>query len=221
VPDPGTYADARAVLGHADLLDAVPPRVRAVLEAGDRGERPETPKEGDPAFARARYHVVASLDDAIAAAQSAAQAQGLRCRVVDPVYGPVAACADRLVRAAERARADSVELLIAGGEPTVAVRGAGRGGRAQQLGLLLASGLAGRFVALVAGTDGNDGPTDAAGALVDEGTVARGEAGGGSVEQALAATDAYPFLERAGDLVRTGPTDTNVSDLLLVRLLPG
>jgi glycerate-2-kinase len=112
-----------------------------------------------------------------------------------------------------------VDLLVAGGEPTVRVRGSGRGGRAQECALAFALAVFGESVnALFAGTDGTDGPTDAAGALVDGETLSRARRRGLVPEVHLDNNDAYPLLEATGDLIRTGPTDTNVGDLALVRL---
>jgi hydroxypyruvate reductase len=120
----------------------------------------------------------------------------------------------------QRARADGIELLVAGGEPTVRVRGPGRGGRAQELALRLSLALAGEpgWTALSAGTDGSDGPTDAAGAFADPELVARARARGLDPDAHLARSDAHPLLAATGDLFRTGPTETNVADLLLVRV---
>ena len=108
--------------------------------------------------------------------------------------------------------------LIAGGETTVTVRGAGRGGRCQEFALAAALELRADdgLVVLAAGTDGTDGPTDAAGALVDRGTVARGERAGRDRARALADNDAHAFLAAAGDLVVSGPTNTNLLDVYVL-----
>src|SRR5690606_12599720 len=108
--------------------------------------------------------------------------------------------------------------LVLGGETTVTLRGDGMGGRNQELALAAALELAGWGDVMVAAlaTDGTDGPTDAAGGLIDGTTVARGEALGLSASAALAANDAYPYLDRVGDLLMTGPTNTNVNDLTLI-----
>jgi hydroxypyruvate reductase len=122
---------------------------------------------------------------------------------------------DLIVRAREL---PAGSCLIAAGETTVTVRGAGRGGRCQELALAAALDLAAHdnLALLAAGTDGTDGPTDAAGALVDAGTVARGRAAGQDPARALADNDAHAFLTAAGDLIVTGPTNTNLLDLYLV-----
>jgi hydroxypyruvate reductase len=109
-------------------------------------------------------------------------------------------------------------LLVAGGETTVTVRGQGKGGRNQELALAAAFGLRGMRAVLLAsiGTDGNDGPTDAAGAFVDGSTLERAAALGLDAQQFLADNDSYTFFDRLGDLIRTGPTNTNVNDIYLL-----
>jgi hydroxypyruvate reductase len=114
-------------------------------------------------------------------------------------------------------------VIAAGGEPTVEVRGSGRGGRAQELALRLALALPGDrgWTALCAGTDGSDGPTDAAGAFADAELARRARALGFDPLQALANSDVHPLLAATGDLFRTGPTETNVADLSIVRVQRG
>ncbi|HVH07477.1 MAG TPA: MOFRL family protein, partial [Myxococcota bacterium] len=118
---------------------------------------------------------------------------------------------DREARAQE-------SVLVAGGETTVTVRGRGKGGRSQELALAAALALDGcaGVTLLAAGTDGTDGPTDAAGAFADGGTVERGRAAGRDAEADLAANDAYRFFAAEGGLLRTGPTRTNALDLVLI-----
>jgi glycerate-2-kinase len=217
--DPTRFADALDVLRRHALHGEVPSAVRARLERGAAGSLDETAKPGDPVLARASSQVIASLDVALGAARRAAESLGLRARVLrDALYGEVDAVARALARAVRDARADGVELLIAGGEPTVLVRGSGRGGRAQELALRLALALAGErdFSALCAGTDGSDGATPAAGAFSDATTLARAAALGLDVRAQLARSDSHPLLAALGDLHVTGPTDTNVADLALV-----
>ncbi len=167
------------------------------------------------------YRVVASLARALAAVDAAAIESGLRARELGAMmYGDVeTVCAD-LVAALAAAREDGIELLVACGEPTVRVRGAGRGGRAQQLALLFARAIDGRSdtTALFAGTDGSDGPTDAAGAFCDSSSGARARALGLDLFDHIDRNDAYPLLARLDDLYTTGPTHTNVNDLALIRV---
>jgi glycerate 2-kinase len=220
VPDPTTYADALGVLRARGVQ---PPASAAVhLHAGLAGEVPETPKPGDPAFARASARVVASGRGALEAAAREAERRGYRAVIVaDDLEGEAREVAVQVAGVARRALAHGsrgpVALLYAG-ETTVTVRGRGRGGRNQELALALAIELEGTggVLAAAVGTDGVDGPTEAAGAFADDGTAARGRAGGLDPRRALEDNDSHTFLRAAGDLIVTGPTGTNVADLLVV-----
>ncbi len=175
------------------------------------------PRADDPCFSNVRYEIVATNADARAAAARAAQAAGFRVVEDAMLITGDAAEAGRAVARASLALPPQT-VLIRGGEATVTLPPApGRGGRAQHLALAAAIALAGkRDVALLAaGTDGADGLTEDAGALVDGGTVARGELGGLDPQRALDAADSGSFLEAAGDLVHTGPTGTNVTDIVI------
>jgi glycerate-2-kinase len=221
--DPTTYADALAVLAERGVLERVPARVRAHLEAGARGELDETPKPGDPALSRVHTTLLATNRDAVEVARDAAQRRGLGVRVVsNPLAGEAREAGRWLVALARRARASQPLCLVAGGETAVTVRGRGRGGRNQELALAAALALdRGPATALLAaGTDGSDGPTDAAGAFADEGTVERGRRAGVDALAALAENDSYGFFAAEGGLWVTGPTRTNVMDLALVRVEP-
>ncbi len=222
-PDPTRFSDALAVLGERRLVQAVPAAVRRHLEAGARGEVAESPKPGEACFARVHASIVASNRDALQAASHAAAAEGLRpLRLETPLAGEAREVGRRLAALARAARPAAPTLVLAGGETTVTLSGTGRGGRSQELALAAALGLAGFAGAtlLAAGTDGTDGPTDAAGAVVDGGTVARGAARGADAAAALARSDSYGFFAAEGGLLRTGPTGTNVMDLALLRLAP-
>ncbi|HEY3354346.1 MAG TPA: DUF4147 domain-containing protein, partial [Polyangia bacterium] len=169
VPDPSTYGDALAACARRGV--ALPARVRAPLAAGAAGARPETPKPGDPRLARATHVVVGSFATLLAAATEAAARRGLVTAPLGPPQDGDVNVAAATYAARARAAGAGV-LLVGGGEPTVTLPpGAGRGGRSQQLALLMAQALRGRGAAfLAAGSDGTDGPTDAAGAAVDGGT---------------------------------------------------
>ncbi len=221
-PDPSTFADALAVLGARALRDRIPPRVLAHLEAGARGERAESPKPGRARFARVCTTLIASIGDALRAAEAAAREQGVRPITVSAKLQGEARVAGRRLAALARSVAPAVEqaCLLVGGETTVTVRGAGRGGRSQELALAAAIEMTGceRATLLAAGTDGSDGPTDAAGAFADGATVARAASRGIDAASALADNDAYGFFAQEGGLLRTGPTGTNVMDLVLIDL---
>ena len=220
VPDPTTYADALEVLQSRGIHP--PPPVLAHLRAGDDGEREETPKPGDPAFERASAHVIAGSRDALAGAVREAERLGYRVRIVaEDLEGEASSVGEQVAQLAMGALAEDADAPLAfllGGETTVTVQGSGRGGRNQELALAAAVELEGvqGVLAAAMGTDGTDGPTDAAGAFADGGTVARGDAAGLDARDALRRNDAYPFLRAAGDLIVTGPTGTNVNDVVLV-----
>jgi glycerate-2-kinase len=218
-PDPTTYGDALEALRSCGVLAAAPQAVREHLERGAAGGAPETPKPGDLLFERTEHRVIASLGTALRAAEAAADRRGLRARGLGAcLYGPAHDEAHRLAQLARRARAEGIDLLIAGGEPIVRVTGDGRGGRAQELALAFALEVDGGegVTALFAGTDGSDGPTDAAGALVDQGTIARARALRLDARSYLVRNDSYGFFRVTGELLVTGPTGTNVADLALV-----
>ena len=224
VPDPTTFAEAVDVLRRFRLWERVPAAVRAHLGRGADGRVPETPKPGDGAFTRARTELIGTNRDALAGAVAAAEARGYVPYVLGrAVTGEARDVAKRLVREVQALEVRQPACLLWGGETTVTVRGRGRGGRNQELALAAAlalDGLRRPLVFLSAGTDGRDGPTDAAGAWVTPQTVAEARARGLLPEQYLAANDAYAFFDRLGRLIRTGPTHTNVMDLQLALLGP-
>jgi len=218
--DPTRYADALDVLARRGIRERVPAAVLAHLAAGARGLHPETAGPGDERLRRVRHTLLASNRTALEAALEAAARAGLRPSIVTrTLAGEARGVGRRLATLALATRVAQPWCLLAGGETTVTLgAGAGRGGRSQELALAAALELASaRGVALLAaGTDGSDGPTDAAGAFVDGGSVARGAARGRDARDALAQHDAYGFFEAEGGLLRTGPTGTNVMDLVLV-----
>ncbi len=221
--DPTRFADALEVLAGRGLLTRIPRRVRDHLESGARGEVAETPKPGEAGLARVHVTLLATNRMAVEAARDAAERQGLPTRVLsDPLAGEAREAGARLAALANAARVAAPLCLIAGGETTVTVRGAGRGGRSQEVALAAAIALdaAEPTAVLAAGTDGSDGPTDAAGAFADEATLARGRAAGLDARAALAQNDAYAFFAAEGGLFVTGPTHTNVMDLALLRVDP-
>jgi len=216
-PDPTTFAEALDVLAHRGVLDRVASSVRHRLQEGARGHIPETPKPGDPSFSRVTHVIVGNNRLVVDAAANAAEALGYPPRIATATLeGEAREVGPDLVAQARSWPAPV--CLVAGGETTVTVRGPGRGGRCQEL--VLAAALALRaddeLTVLAAGTDGTDGPTDAAGAVVDAGTVERGRAAGLDPHRALADNDAHAFLSATGDLIVTGPTNTNLLDLYIV-----
>ena len=228
VADPSTFADALGVVDRFGGPEAFPTAVTARLRAGAAGEVEETPKPGDARLERAVTEIVGSRRAAAAGAASAARALGYRTIVVDePVVGLARVAGPRFVEDAWRraGSGDDAVCVIATGETTVRVTGRGRGGRNQEVALSAARTLAALpapSAFLSAGTDGIDGPTDAAGAVSDWTTLARAErAGLRSPEAYLDDNDAYRFFGALGDLVITGPSDTNVGDLQILLTASG
>lgn len=223
-PDPTTFGDALGILDRYGLREKVPAAVRAHLEAGARGERPETPKPGDPIFARVTNVLVANSAQAVEAAEVEANRLGLRALVLSTTVdgetrevARVHAAVAREVRAFGRPVA-APACMISGGETTVTIRGPGKGGRNQEFVLAAALALEGvpGVVVFSAGTDGTDGSTDAAGAVADGESCTRARALGMDPQDHLDRNDAYPLYRALGDLVITGPTLTNVMDLRLL-----
>jgi glycerate-2-kinase len=213
--DPTAHADALEIIDRFGLRARVPARVVAHLESG----RGESVKPGDPCLARVRSTILAGNRDALAGARKAARERGLRAIVAtDLLRGEARDAGRRLAALGRSLRREGAVLLLAGGETTVTLRGGGKGGRNQELALAAACELEGtsRVALLAAGTDGTDGPTEAAGAYADGGTVERGRALGLDARAALERNDSHPFFSAEGGLLVTGPTRTNVMDLVLV-----
>ena len=222
-PDPTTYGDAIALCRSPAVQPRMPASVVALLDRGQRGELPETPSPGDARLAAATFQLVGSREDAVAGARREAERRGFTVATLgEPVIGEARTVGPRYVRAVARLAAGMPRpaCVVSAGETTVRVVGPGRGGRNQELALAAAPELVPRFDAAVfasIGTDGIDGPTDAAGALADTTTVRRAAALGlGLPVNYLDTNDALAFFDPLGDLVRTGPTGTNVGDLQIV-----
>jgi glycerate-2-kinase len=222
-PDPTTYGDAMEILVRRGIRGEIPASASAHLEAGAAGKVPETPKPDDPAFAGIACAVIGSNRLALEAASAAAGRAGADTVRLLPGFlrGEARECARSFVEEMRRtSRSLSLgrtAVLIAGGETTVTVRGGGRGGRNQEFALAAAIAMEGEegMEILAAGTDGVDGPTDAAGAVADGSTCARARIAGRSAEDHLGDNDAYPFFRALSDLVVTGPTGTNVTDIAI------
>jgi glycerate 2-kinase len=218
-PDPTTFADAISVLKRRQLWGRAPETIRDYLERGNAGQVPETPKRDDPIFARVTNTIVGSNRTALDAAEVMARELGYSIDRLQELRGE----ANDLGRAlANHMMAMTGERIcvIAGGEPDVIVRGSGRGGRAQQAALAMAIELSRvdsdrRIAALFAGTDGIDGPTDAAGAFAFPDSVARAQAADIDPETALSRNDAYDCFKSIDDLFIPGSTGTNASDIFI------
>ncbi|MBI4513957.1 MAG: glycerate kinase [Gemmatimonadetes bacterium] len=222
--DPSTFQDAHGVLRKYELTARVPASMQTRIERGTRGEVPETPKPGDPIFDRVRNVIIGNNRRALEAAREEAERRGYHATILShSIQGEArAAAAAQAAIAREIVRhgrpVPRPACVIAGGETTVTVRGQGLGGRNQEFALAAAldiQGLEGVLI-LSGATDGTDGRTDAAGAVCDGETVPRARRLGLAPEAFLADNDSYRFFEALGDLLTTGPTNTNVMDLQLV-----
>ncbi|MBV9302251.1 MAG: glycerate kinase [Acidobacteriaceae bacterium] len=220
-PDTSTFGDALNVLRKFGLMQRVPRTVRERLEQGARGQIAETPKPGDPLFKHVHNIVVGSNRLALKAAALEARSRGfcplILSSTIEGETREVARTHAQILRevALSGNPVRPPACILSGGETTVTVRGGGRGGRNQEFALAAALELDGaqNLLVLSAGTDGTDGPTDAAGAIATGDTIERSRRLGLDAARHLAANDSYPFLDRLGDLVKTGPTGTNVMDV--------
>jgi glycerate 2-kinase len=223
VPDATTFDDARRLLDRYGGADAYPPSIVERLDRGVRGEVPDTPKPAPSAVRPPTIRVIGGRRDAMAGAAARAAALGYEVlRLDDPIVGDASEAAVSHVRAVVARTADvrRPACVVSSGETTVRVTGHGRGGRNQEFALAAAEPLAftGDAVLASIGTDGIDGPTDAAGAIADSTTVDRARLAGLHPALFLADNNSYAFFDALGDLVQTGPTGTNVGDLQVILL---
>ncbi len=223
-PDVSTFTEALAILERLGVRDRTPRSVVERLETGARGQVPETPKPDDPLFARVTNVVIGNNQLVVDAAERMAAKLGFATHVLTrSLEGEAREAAGRFVETARAIRAgkgpvSAPACVIAGGETTVTVRGQGNGGRCQEFALAAALGMEGLedVVILAAGTDGTDGPTAAAGALADGESAERARSQGYDPAARLADNDSHPVFAALGDLVMTGPTNTNLLDLYLL-----
>jgi glycerate 2-kinase len=223
VGDPTTCSDALAIVRRARVMEVLPANVVAHLERG--GD--ESPKPDDPRLVQSTYEVIGNRQIAMEGAARAARSRGYTVCIIDaPTSGEAREAGAAFATQAFRDPGGRPLCMIASGETTVHVRGSGRGGRNQEFALGALRAIESRQSQIgaaalgSAGTDGIDGPTDAAGAIVDATTSARATARGLRPEAALAANDAYDFFAPLGDLIMWGPTGTNVGDLHVMLLHP-
>jgi hydroxypyruvate reductase len=216
MPDPTTVEDCYRIAEKYELLKQFPPSTRELLE---HRALEETPKSDDPAFHRARWWPVLSNQTAIDEASAAAERAGFMVQVDNSCDDwEYDRAADYLLqRVRELKKQFSPVCLVSGGEVTVKVTNGGVGGRNQQFALACATKIAGEDITLLsAGTDGVDGSSPAAGAVVDGSTLDRARARGLDASAALNKFDAYPFFRALGDAIETGPTGNNLRDLRIV-----
>lgn len=224
VPDRSTFSEALGILTYYQIDTKIPRTVLSYLQDGVAGRIKETPKHEEPYFSNTWNVIVGNNPMAVFAAEARAKELGYNSLVLSttitgetrPVAEMHAALVREIVSTGNPLTAPA--CLISGGETTVTLKGNGKGGRNQEFALATAVGIQNCADSLIlsAGTDGTDGPTDAAGAFADCTTVKRGLAAGLDLSQHLEENNAYPFFAALNDLVRTGPTKTNVMDLHLV-----
>lgn len=217
--DWSSFDDAVAVMKRRGVWGRAPESIRGYLERAVAGEGDATVKSNDPILERVTNVIIGDSDVALEAAEQAAAVLGYHPDRWKELRGEANDVGRALAEYLCEVTRERV-CPMAGGEPVVTVRGAGRGGRAQQCALAAAIELseiapARRITVLFAGTDGIDGPTGAAGAFASPATVADGDRAGVSAATALIRNDSYNFFKAAGGLFITGPTGTNVSDIFL------
>jgi len=223
-PDSTTFADCMEIARRYKIYDQLPASVRQHLESGGSGATAETPGPDDECFTRTCTKVIGNNSLAIEAAKETAYQLGYRTLVLSTrLQGEAREVATMLAAVAQEISAANQPVsppacLISGGETTVTIRGDGKGGRNQELALAAAVALNGwhGITLLSGGTDGTDGPTDAAGAIVDGSTVERARELSLEAQPFLDRNDSYHFFSELGDLVITGPTNTNVMDLQIL-----
>jgi glycerate 2-kinase len=218
VPDPTTFAEAEGMLRRREIWKRVPSSVRRIIDLGAKGKAAETPKPDSPLFAKVSNLVVGSNVVACSAARTFLRKKGYRVSsFVGDVTGEARDVGSNLARLALSWSGDERRAAVWGGETTVTVRGKGLGGRNQEVVLAAAIGLHGGAATVVSfGTDGIDGPTDAAGAICDATTLGRAEALGLKPSLFLEQNDSHAFFDALRDLVLTGPTGTNVNDVMIM-----
>jgi len=224
VPDTSTFADTLKILAKYRITHQIPTNVLDYLQRGANGKIADTPKEGNPIFTKVQNTIIGNNYQAAAAAREQAKVEGFYTLLLTTALQGEARQAGKLIAAIAKqvlATGDPIPrpaCIITGGETTVTIRGDGRGGRNQELALATVTELVGlRDVILVTmATDGDDGPTDAAGAVVTGDTWGRAQLSGLDPSEYLARNASYDFFDPLGDLLKPGPTLTNVNDLIFL-----
>jgi glycerate-2-kinase len=224
-PDETTFSDALSVVYKYKLDGKIPVEVQRILEEGERGKIAETPKAGDPLFRNVRNIIIGNNQTALEAALRKAETFGFETFLLSSeVRGEAQVVARALAQKAiglKKTKAEGKKIcLISGGETTVTVRGDGLGGRNMEMALAFAREIAGMdgITFLSAGTDGTDGPTDVAGAIVDGQTIGYAQTMGLSASIFLKRNDSYTFFKSTDELLKTGSTGTNVMDIQIILL---
>ena len=224
VPDPNTFQDCVQIIKKYNILNKIPKAIASHIAAGVSGKVPETPKPGNPIFDNTHSLIIGSNFEAVIAAKRKAESIGYNTLILSSmIEGETRDVAQVHGAIAKEINKTGNPLpipacILSGGETTVTLKGKGRGGRNQEFALATAIDIAGMesIVALSAGTDGTDGPTNAAGAIADTNTIKKALASGLDPNNFLSNNDSYNFFNKLGDLFITGPTNTNVMDLRII-----
>lgn len=222
VPDESTYSDCIKIIDRYELSDRLPKSVADYFKKGAAGSLPETPKAGDPVFSKVQNLIVGNNRESLLAARERAISLGYNTIILSSqIEGEAREVAQVFAAIGKEISQANLPIsppacIIAGGETTVTIQGRGKGGRSQELALACAIAIDGwKGISLLsAGTDGTDGPTDAAGAIVNGTTCKRARQTNLYPRDFLLANDSYTFFESLGDLLKTGPTRTNVMDII-------
>jgi len=224
VPDPSTFDEAWEVLRKYDLLNRIAPSIKNFLKLGKEGKVEESLKMGDVVFEKVYNSIIGSNIISLRAAEKKATSLGLNTLILSSsIEGETREAARFHTAIAKEVISSGNPIprpacILSGGETTVTIKGHGLGGRNQEFALAGALEISGieKVVLLSGGTDGTDGPTDASGAVADHTTIQRAKSMGMDPKAHLNNNDAYPFFQKLGDLLITGPTQTNVMDVRIL-----
>lgn len=224
-PDSTKFEDALKIIEKYKIKDEVPKNILNFLISGKGAKIEENPQKGDKIFKNIKNFIIGNNEIALKEIKRKAEKMGIEAKIFSKdLRGEAREAGKKLAKIAieekEKKKSEEPLLLISGGETTVKVKGKGKGGRAQELALSFAKNIKDRegIYLLSAGSDGRDGMTDAAGAIVDGNTVKKGEKFGLDADRYLNNNDSYNFLKRTDSLFITGPTGTNVMDFYLILL---
>ncbi|MCF8378728.1 MAG: glycerate kinase [Bacteroidales bacterium] len=218
-PDPTTFADALAVIEKYKIKKECPVQIYRFLQKGLKNSRMETLKEGNEIFLNTHNVLIGNNLSALHAAKEKAELLGYKTLIItNKTEGDVGDVAESILKTIRENKSNTKTCLLFGGEPTVKISGKGLGGRGQHLALLMGKMLKGQpgITFLSGGTDGSDGHTDAAGAVVDSSTLKNAKNHNLDIEEYINSFDSYQFFKQEGGLIITGPTKTNVMDLMIV-----
>lgn len=220
-PDPTTFDDALVILEKYEVTDKIPAVILNHLKRGSEGKIPDTPKREDQVFKKVTNIVIGNNRLALNKAKETAESLGFKTIILTSMLEGEAREIARVVASIiSEVQVTGTPIkkpacILLGGEPTVKIQGTGKGGRNQELALAVAlSNINEPYVCVSVGSDGTDGPTDAAGAIVDHTTLNRAESAGLNAQEYLKNNDSYNFFAPLGDLIITGPTGTNVMDVI-------